>query len=45
MGEMRNAYSILVEKRRCRWDYNIRMEFRKLGWEVVDSFHLAQDRD
>jgi hypothetical protein len=21
------------------------MEFRKIGWEVVDWFHLAQDTD
>jgi hypothetical protein len=41
MGEMRNAYSILVgkpegkrplEKPRRRWKDNIRMDLRKIGW-------------
>jgi len=45
MEEMRNAYNILVgklkEKRplrrpRHRWDNNIRMGLREVGWEVVD---------
>jgi hypothetical protein len=43
MGEMRNAYNILVgkleEKRplrrpRCRWHDNIRRDFREMGGEV-----------
>jgi hypothetical protein len=50
MGEMRNAYKILVgrpERRisfgipRRRWDDNIRMDLRGF----VDWIHLAQDRD
>jgi hypothetical protein len=54
MGEMRNAYKIVVGKpevkrplgrRRCRWDYNIRMYIWEIGWEGVDWIHLAQDRD
>jgi hypothetical protein len=53
MGEMRNAYNILVGKPegkkpfgrpRCRWD-NIRMDVREIGWKVVEWMHLAQDRD
>jgi len=53
MGEMRNAYKILVEKleekrplRRPRyiWKGNIRMDCRKIRWESVDWMHLAQDR-
>jgi hypothetical protein len=45
MEEMRNAYNILIgklkEKRplrrpRHRWDNNIRMGLREVGWEVVD---------
>jgi hypothetical protein len=53
-GEMRNACKILVGKtegnrplggpRRRRWD-NIRMDFTEIGWEVVDWFHLDQERD
>jgi hypothetical protein len=54
MGEMRNAYSILVRKfegkrplgrpRRRRED-NIRMDLREIGWGGVDWMHMAQDRD
>jgi hypothetical protein len=45
MGEMRNAYKILVSKpedktpfRRPshRWEDNIRMGIREIGWEAVD---------
>jgi len=52
MGEMRNAYKILVEKpegkrplRRpgCRWEDCIRMDLRKQGEKVL--IHLAQERD
>jgi hypothetical protein len=28
-----------------RWDDNIRMDLREIGWEGVDWIHLAQDRD
>jgi len=28
-----------------RWEDNIRMDFRELGWEVVDWIHLTYDRD
>jgi hypothetical protein len=56
MGEIRNAYKILVEisggmrplgRPRHRWDdnNNISMDLGEIGWEVVDSIHLAQDRD
>jgi hypothetical protein len=54
MGEMRNAYSILVgisqgkrplgRPRRRRVD-NIRMNLRYIGWEGIYWMHLAQDRD
>jgi len=27
----------------CRWEDNIRMGVREVGWEVVDWIHLAQD--
>jgi hypothetical protein len=54
MEEARNAYNISVgkpeEKRpirrsRHRFDDNIRMDLREIGWEVVDWIHLAEDRD
>jgi hypothetical protein len=28
-----------------RWEDNIRMDLREIGWEGVDWMHLAQDRD
>jgi hypothetical protein len=54
MGDMRNAYEILVgkpeEKRplgrpRHRWEDNIRKDLKDIRWENVDWMHLAQDRD
>jgi hypothetical protein len=54
MDDMRNAYNILVGKLegkrplgrpRRRWEDNIRMDLREIGWEGVDWMHLAQDRD
>jgi hypothetical protein len=54
MGEMRNVYNILVGKPvgegplgrpRCRWEDNIRMNLREIGWERVDVTHVTQDRD
>jgi len=32
-------------RRKRRWEYNIRMNFREIVWEGVDWMHLAQDRD
>jgi hypothetical protein len=54
MGEMRKAYRILVHKSegkrplgrlRRRWEDNIKIDLRKIGWEDVDWIHLAQDRE
>jgi hypothetical protein len=51
---MRNVYKILVEKaernrpfRRpwYRWEDNIRMDHREIGWEGAEWMHLPQDRD
>jgi hypothetical protein len=51
---MRNAYSFFVGKReekrqfggrRRRWEDNIRMYLREVGWEVVGWIHLAHDRN
>jgi hypothetical protein len=51
---MRNAYKILIgnpEERRPRgrptrrWEDNIRMNLREIGYEVGDWMLLAQDRD
>jgi D-lyxose ketol-isomerase len=54
MGEMRNAYKILVVnpgqktplgRHTCRWEDNIRIDIREIGWEVVHWIHVTQDRD
>jgi hypothetical protein len=54
MGEKRNTYRILVGKPegkkplgrpRHRWEYNIKMDLKEIGWSVMDWIHLAQDRD
>jgi len=54
MGEMRNAYEILVGKSegkcpvgrsRHRCKDNIGMNLREIGWEGMDWIHMTQDRD
>jgi hypothetical protein len=54
MGEVRDAYNILVERPegrrplgrpRRRGEDNIKMDLREIGFEDVDWIHLAQDRD
>jgi hypothetical protein len=54
MGEKRNAYRILVgnpeRKRpigrpRRRWEDNIRVDLREIGWDDMDWIDLTQDRD
>jgi hypothetical protein len=54
MGEVKGAYNILVgrpDRRRQlgrprrRWEDNIKMGMREIGFGVVDWIHLAQDRD
>jgi hypothetical protein len=54
MGKMKNAYNILVVKSEWkgplgrpmrRWEENIRLDLREIGWEGVDWMHLAQDKD
>jgi hypothetical protein len=53
MGGMRSAYNTLLgksegkktlERDRHRWEDNIRMDLREIGWDGVDWMHLAQDR-
>jgi hypothetical protein len=54
MGEETNVYRILMGKPegkrplgrpRRRWEDEIRMELRGIGWRSVDWIQLAQDRD
>jgi hypothetical protein len=54
MGDMRNAYNVLVGKYegkrllgrpRCRWKDTIRIDLREIVWKVGEWMHLAEDRD
>ncbi|KAJ4445480.1 hypothetical protein ANN_07288 [Periplaneta americana] len=54
MGESRNAYRVLVGRTegkrplgrpRRRWDVNIKMDLREVGYDGRDWINLAQDRD
>jgi hypothetical protein len=54
MGEVRGAYNILVGrpegrrplgKPRRRWEDNIKMDLKEIGFGDVDWIHWAQDRD
>jgi hypothetical protein len=53
-GEKNSAYRILVGKPegkkplgrpRRRWEDNIRMDLREIGWGGMDWIGLAQDKD
>jgi hypothetical protein len=54
MGDVKGAYNILVERpggrrplgrTRRRWEDNIKMDLREIGFGDVDWIHWAQDRD
>jgi hypothetical protein len=54
MGDVRGAYNILVGRPegrrplgrpRRRWEDNIKMDLREIGFGDVDWIDLAQDRD
>jgi hypothetical protein len=54
MGEKRNAYRILVGKPegkrslgrpRRKWEDNIKMDLREIGWGGMDWIDVAQDRE
>jgi ribosome biogenesis protein Nip4 len=54
MREVTGAYNILVgrpegrrplERLRRRWEDNIKMDLREIGFGDVNLIHLAQDRD
>jgi hypothetical protein len=52
MGEVRGAYNIFVGRPegrrplgRPRWEDNIKMDFREIGFGDVDWIDLAQDKD
>jgi hypothetical protein len=54
MGEVRGAYNILVgrpkgriplRRPRRKWEDNIKMDLREIGFGDVDWIHLARDWD
>jgi hypothetical protein len=54
MGEKKNVcrFSVgqaegksLLGRSRCRWDDNIKMDLREIGWGGMHWIDLAQDRD
>jgi hypothetical protein len=54
MGEVRGVCNILVgrpegrrppERPRSKWEDNIKMDLREIGFADVDWIHWAQDRD
>jgi hypothetical protein len=45
MGDMKNAYKILVGIPRRRWEDNIRTNHTEIWWEGVDWMHLVRDKD
>jgi hypothetical protein len=53
MGEVRGAYILVgrpegrrpLGRPRHRWEDNIKMDLREIGFGDVDWIHLAQDRD
>jgi hypothetical protein len=54
MGEVRSTYNILVGmpegrrplgRPRRRWEDNIKMDLREIGFGDMDWIHWAQDRD
>ena len=54
MEQSRNAYRILLgkldgkrhlERPRCRWEDNIKMDLREVGCDAGDWIDLAQNRD
>jgi len=54
MGERRGVYRVLVgkpegkrplERPRCRWEDNIKMDLQEVGCGSMDWIELAQNRD
>jgi hypothetical protein len=54
MGKTTNAYRILVgkpdrkrplQRSRCKWLDNIKMDLRETGWGGMDCTDLAEDRN
>jgi hypothetical protein len=53
-GKVRNSYKTLIGKLkgkrpqgrpRSRWDDNVTLDLREIGWEIVDWIQRSQGRD
>jgi hypothetical protein len=44
-GERTGIYRFLVEKPRCRWEQNIKMDLQEFGCGSMVWIDLAQDRN
>ena len=53
LGDIQKCNKVLVgrpegkrssERPRCRWEDNIKMDLREVGWDTGNWIHLAQDR-
>jgi hypothetical protein len=54
VGQKRNVYRVLAQESegtnplgqsKCRWRDNIKTDVKVIGWENLDTTHLAQNRD
>jgi hypothetical protein len=45
MGEERKVYKRPFGRPRRRWEDELRIDLRGIGWEGVDWIRLTQDRD
>jgi hypothetical protein len=43
--EKKIVYRVLVRRPKRRWENNIKMDIREIGWVGMDWLDLAQDRD
>jgi hypothetical protein len=54
MGDRRGTFRVLVGRPggkrplgsfRCRWEYNVKMDFQEVRWRGMGWIDLAQNRD
>jgi len=54
LGDRRGVYKVLVGRPdgktplgrpTCRWEDNIKMDLREVGWAIMGCIDLSQDRD
>ena len=54
LGDRRGLYKVLVGRAdrktplgrpKCRWEDNVKMDLREVGWAIMGCISLVQDRD